>query len=78
MVVPQKNGMLKICVDFKKLNVATKKDPYLLPFINEVINTIVGHEVYTFLDKFLGYHHILITIENQQKISFVTDWGAFV
>jgi hypothetical protein len=51
MVVPQKNGM-KICVDVKKLNMATKKDPYLLPFINEVINTIVGHEVYTFLDGF--------------------------
>jgi hypothetical protein len=51
MVVPQKNGM-KICVDFKKLNMATKKDPYLLPFRNEVINTIVGHEVYTFLDGF--------------------------
>ncbi len=44
---------MKICVDFWKLNAATKKDPYLLPFTNEVINIIVGHEVYTFLDGFL-------------------------
>jgi hypothetical protein len=39
-----KNGKLKICVDFRKLNV-TKKYPYPLPFTNEVINIIVGHEV---------------------------------
>jgi hypothetical protein len=43
-------------VDFKKLNATIKKNPYPLPFIDEVINTIVGHEVYTFLDGFSGYH----------------------
>jgi hypothetical protein len=48
-------------VDFKKLNAATKKNPYPLPFIDEVINTIVGHEVYTFMDGFFGYHWISIT-----------------
>jgi hypothetical protein len=36
------------------LNVATKKDPYPLSFTDEVINIIVGHEVYTFLDGFFG------------------------
>jgi hypothetical protein len=56
MVVHKKNAKLKICVDFRKLNVATKKDPYLLHFTNEVINMVVGHEMYTFLDGFLGYH----------------------
>jgi hypothetical protein len=44
-----------MCVDFNKLNTTTK-DPYSLPFTNEVINTIIGHEVYTFLDKFSRYH----------------------
>ncbi len=48
IIVPKKNEKLKICVDFKKLNVAIKKDPYSLPFIDEVINTITRHEVYTF------------------------------
>jgi hypothetical protein len=37
MVIPKKNGKLKICVNFKKLNVATKKDLYPLPFIDEVV-----------------------------------------
>ncbi len=64
VIVPKKNGKLKICVNFKKLNVATKKDPYSLPFINEVINIIAGHEVYTFLDGFSRYHQISIASED--------------
>jgi hypothetical protein len=60
MVVLRKNGKLWIYVDFKKLNITTKKFLYLLHFTNEVINMVVGHEVYTFLDGFLEYHQILI------------------
>jgi len=56
VVVPKKNGKLRIYVDFRKLNATTKKDPCPLPFTDEVINTIVRHEVYTFLDKFSRYH----------------------
>jgi len=50
MVVFKKNGKLKICADFRKLNKATKKYPYLLPFSDEILNTIVGYEAYSFLD----------------------------
>jgi hypothetical protein len=46
-VVPKKNGKLKICVDFQKLNATTKKDPYPLPSTDEVINIVAKHEVYT-------------------------------
>ncbi len=45
--------------------------------MDEVINTI-GHEVYTFLDIFLGCHHISIAPKDEHKIAFVTNWGAFV
>jgi hypothetical protein len=60
IVVPKKNGKLKICVDFRKLNATTKKYPYSLPFIDDVINTIARREVYTFLNGFYGYYHIFI------------------
>jgi hypothetical protein len=43
VVVPKKDRKLKICVDFKKLNATTKKDPYPLSFTDEVINTVAGH-----------------------------------
>ncbi len=56
MVVHKKNGKLKICVHFRKLNKATKQNPYHLPFSNEVLDIIVGYEAYSFLDGYSGYH----------------------
>ncbi len=56
LIVPKKNGKLKICVDFRKLNVVTKKDFFPLPFTDEVLNTMVGCETYSFLDGYYGYH----------------------
>jgi hypothetical protein len=53
VVPPKKNGKLKICRDFKKLNIATKKDPHPLPFIDEVLNTVTGYKAYSFLDGYL-------------------------
>jgi hypothetical protein len=78
MVMLKKNGKLKICVNFKKLNKVTRKDPYPLPFSNEVLNTIVGYETYLFIDGYSRYHHILITLKDRYKITFIVDWGAFV
>ncbi len=49
VLVPKKNGKLRIYIDFIKLNAATKKDPYPLPFTHEVLNTVVGYEAYSFL-----------------------------
>jgi hypothetical protein len=46
IVVPKKNGKLRIYIDFKKLNATTKQNSYPLPFINEVLNTIVGYDAY--------------------------------
>jgi hypothetical protein len=52
VIVTKKNGELNICIDFKKLNEATKKDTYPLPFMNEVINIIVRYEAYSLLDGY--------------------------
>jgi hypothetical protein len=46
VVIPKKNGKLKIYIDFRKLNVATKKDPYPLPFTNGVLNIVIWYEAY--------------------------------
>jgi hypothetical protein len=78
VIMLKKNGKFKICVDFGKLNVAIKKDPYPLPFTDEVINIIAGQEVYTFLYGFFGYHQIFIVPKDQYKTTFVTYWRAFV
>jgi hypothetical protein len=56
VVVPKENGKLRICIDFIKLNATTKKDPYPLPFTDEVLKTVVGYEAYSFLDGYSRYH----------------------
>jgi hypothetical protein len=52
VVVPKKNWKIKNYVDFRKLNKATKKDPYPLPFFDEVLNIVIGYEAYSFLDGY--------------------------
>ncbi len=78
VVVPWKNGKLKICIDFRKLNATTKKDPYPLPFTCEMLNTIIRYETFFFLVGYSGYHQICIILKDRYKTTFVTDWGAFI
>jgi hypothetical protein len=78
LVVPKKNGKLRICMYFKKLNTTTKKDPYPLPFTDEVLNIVAGYEAYSFLNGYSGYHQISIVPKDKYKIAFVTDWGVFI
>ncbi len=52
VIIPKQNGKLKICIDFIKLNPTTKKDPYPLPFTNEVLNIVIGYETYSFLSGY--------------------------
>jgi hypothetical protein len=63
---------------FQKIKCNHKKDPYPLPFIYEVLNTIARYETYSFLDGYLRYHQNFITPEDRYKTTFVINWGAFI
>jgi hypothetical protein len=78
IIVPKNNGKLKICTDFILLNATTKKDPYPLPFIDEILNTITRYEAYFFLNGYLRYHQFFITPKDKYKIAFVIYWGIFI
>jgi hypothetical protein len=65
IVVPKKNGKMIICIDFRKLNATIKKDPYPLPFIDEMLNIITGYEAYSFLDGYSRYHQISIALKDR-------------
>jgi hypothetical protein len=56
VVFPKKNNKLRIYVDIQKLNITIKKDPYPLPFKDEIFNNVVVHETYLFLNSFSEYH----------------------
>ena len=78
VVVPKKNGKLRICVDFRRLNATTKKDLYPLPFTDEVLDTVIVYVAYSFIDCFSGYHQVHIHADDRYKTAFITEWGAYV
>ena len=77
MVVPKKNGKLRVCVNLKKVNVATVRDDYPLPITDHVLERVAGGEAYSFLDGFLGYNQLSIALSDQHKTAFATEWGTF-
>ena len=77
MIVPKKNLKLWVCVDYRKLNAATITDPFPLPFNDTMLDTVAGHEMYSFLDGFSGYNQVLMALEDRDKTTFVTEWGVF-
>jgi len=48
-----------------------------LPFCEEILKEVAGHEMYTFGDGYMGYHEVKIALENQLKTTFTTPWGTF-
>ena len=56
VVVPKKNGKIRVCVDYRKLNAATFTDAFPLSSTDKVLDAVAGHEVYSFLDEFNGYN----------------------
>jgi hypothetical protein len=77
VIVPKKNGKIRICQDFRKLNNAIKKDYFPLPFTNAILDAVAGHVCYSFFDGFLGYNQIRIALEDQLKTTFTTAWDTF-
>ena len=53
-----------ICVDYWELNKATKEDPFPLPFIDQVLDGLAGNKLFSFLDGFIGYNQIQISLED--------------
>ncbi|MCO5572468.1 hypothetical protein L7F22_026223 [Adiantum nelumboides] len=77
VVTPKKNGKWQVCVDYKPLNAATKRDHFPLPFQDEILNEVAGYERYNVCDGYSGYFQIRIAEEDQKKTTFVTPWGCF-
>ena len=66
-----------MCVDYTDLNKHCPKDPFGLPWIDEVVDSTVGCELLSFLDYYSGYHQISLKEEDQVKTSFIMPFGAY-
>ena len=58
VVVKKKNGKWRVCIDFTDLTKACLKDPFSLPWIDQLVDSASGHARLSFLDAFQGYHQI--------------------
>ena len=67
----------RVCIDYRKLNTATRKDHYPLPFIDQMLDMFVGHSNYCFLDGYSGYNQIAIALEDQEKTTSTCPYGTF-
>ncbi|CAL2256334.1 unnamed protein product [Prunus armeniaca] len=67
----------RVCIDYRKLNTATSKDHFPLPFIDQMLERLVGHNHYCFLEGYSGYNQIAIAPEDQEKTTFTCPFGTF-
>ena len=67
----------RVCIDYRKLNNAPRKDHYPLPFIDQMLDKLAGHSHYCFLDGYSGYNQIAIASKDQEKTTFTCPYVTF-
>nr|GEY49246.1 reverse transcriptase domain-containing protein [Tanacetum cinerariifolium] len=67
----------RVCIDYRKLNDATRKDHFPLPFMDQTLERLARNEYYYFLDGFSGYFQIPIDPQDQEKTTFTCPYGTF-
>ncbi|KAL4329403.1 hypothetical protein AHAS_Ahas13G0296600 [Arachis hypogaea] len=67
----------RMCIDYRRLNDATRKDHFPLPFIDQMLERLAGHAYYCFLDGYSGYNQIMVDPKDQEKTAFTCPFGVF-
>ncbi|GJS10866.1 reverse transcriptase domain-containing protein [Tanacetum coccineum] len=67
----------RVCIDYRKLNEATAKDHFPLPFMDQMLERLVGNKYFCFLDGFSGYFQIPIDPMDQEKTTFTCLFGTY-
>lgn len=75
VVVRKKNGDVRLCIDYRKLNLQTIKDAYPLPNLEESFSALTGSRWFSVLDLKSGYYQIQMCEEDKPKTAFVTPLG---
>ena len=67
----------RVYTDYRKLNKATRKDHYPLPFLDQMLYRLTGHSHYCFLDGYSGYNQIMVNPEDQENTTLTCSYGTF-
>ncbi len=77
VLVKKKDGSLRYCVDYRRLNACTVKDAHPLPRIEDCLDVLGGARVYSTLDLASGYWQVEVDPRDKEKTAFVTSNGLF-
>ncbi|XP_019100932.1 PREDICTED: uncharacterized protein LOC104789643 [Camelina sativa] len=67
----------RMCIDYRKLIASTRKDHFPLSFIDQMLERLVNHPYYCFLDGYSGFFQIPIHPDDQEKTTFTCPYGTF-
>ena len=70
----KKDGGVRICIDFRAINIVTQPDPYQMPLIDEILETLASAK---FISLNKGFHQIPIEPGDIPKAAFCSPWGKF-
>eukprot|EP00731_Ephydatia_muelleri_P033444 Em0030g1a len=77
ILAKKKDGSLRFCVDYRKVNAITRKDAYPLPRVDDTLDTLGGSKYFTMLDLASGYWQVEVATEEMQKTAFTTPEGLY-
>jgi hypothetical protein len=77
VLVPKKAGGLRMCIDYTDLNTHCPKDPFTLPHINQVVDSMACSVLLCFLEYYSGYHQIALHPNDEDKTAFITPHGIY-
>ena len=77
MFVPKKNGKLKMCVDYKRINAVTIKNKYPLPLMADMKTKFRDARYFTILDLRNAFNFIRIKKKDEWKTAFRTKYGTY-
>jgi len=77
-VVSKKDGSLRFCVDYRKLNSVTRRDAYPLPRINSCLDVLSGAEFFSAFDLRPSYHQVPMNMKDADKTTFIVRTGTYL